>query len=336
MNNYPRVFVIGAGAFGSALSSIIASSGNYCVTLLGRHESLIQQLKKSRINTKYLPGIKLSNCLNFATDYKSLEEADIVLFATSSQGYGEAIKFYGKWIKCSADIIICSKGFDYNSGMLLSEYSERILSSHCFSVLSGPGFATDLAQGLPVAVILASKSMERSKRLSEILSNNSFSIDCSDDRIGVQLGGALKNIIAIASGILKGRKFGDSSRAMIMVHGLSEIAELSRVMGGRIDTIWGLSGLGDLILTATSEKSRNFRFGVLLGQGNKTDINKMGLVEGSIAASLVVKMATDFGLDLPIFRAISDVVVGNITVNEVLNVFFNYPSHMNKIKSRII
>ncbi|AHA28124.1 NAD(P)H-dependent glycerol-3-phosphate dehydrogenase [Candidatus Liberibacter americanus] len=322
MKKYPIIFVVGSGAFGSALSSVIASSGKSCVTLLGRQEALIKQLEYSGINTKALPGIKLSNRLFFSTDYKRLSEADIVFFATSSYGYGEAINFYGKWLSDSADIVICSKGFERHTGTVLSDYSEKTLPSHNFSVLSGPGFATELARGLPVAVTLASKDIKRARYIADIISNNSFCIDCSDDRIGVQLGGALKNIVAIAIGILEGRKIGDSSRAVIMVRGLSEMAALSHAMGGRSDTIYGLSGLGDLVLTATSEQSRNFSFGVLLGKGNQYDVDKMGLVEGGFAASRAIQLAFNFGLNLPIFKAISDVVVGNITVDEAIKNFF--------------
>ncbi|MBA5724161.1 NAD(P)H-dependent glycerol-3-phosphate dehydrogenase [Candidatus Liberibacter sp.] len=321
MNDFPTICVVGSGAFGSALSSVIASRGNSCTTLLGRQENLMQHLKETLIHTKALPDIKLSQFLRFSTDYECLYEADIVLFAVSSKGYGDAISFYGKWLKDSADIVICSKGFECQTGMLLSEYSEKTLPSHPFSVLSGPGFAVDIARGLPVAVTLASDNIDRSKRLSEMLSSHSFRVEYSDDRIGVQLGGALKNVIAIASGILEGKKLGDSARAMLIVQGLSEIAEVTKILGGRADTVWGLSGLGDLMLTATSKKSRNFAFGILLGQGKQLELDKIGLVEGALAASRIVKIAAGFGLELPIARAVSDVVANRITVDESLDVF---------------
>ncbi|MBL0849263.1 MAG: NAD(P)-dependent glycerol-3-phosphate dehydrogenase [Candidatus Liberibacter ctenarytainae] len=323
MKNCPIIFVIGAGAFGSALSSVIASRGNSCVTLLGRRKNLIQQLKESRIHAQYFPSIKLSHLLNFSTDYKRLREADIVLFVTSSKGYGEAIHFYKQWLKNSADVIICSKGFEYHSGSLLCDYSEKILSSQSCSILSGPGFASDIIQGLPVAVTLASKNIEKSKSLSAIISHKSFQVHCSDDRIGVQMGGALKNIIAIASGILKGRKLGDSARAMILVQGLAEVTAITEILGGRAETVGGLSGLGDLILTATSEQSRNFCFGVLLGEGKKTDLDKMGLVEGAFAASRATKLTKGTNLKFPIVQAIADVVANRITIDEVVNIFLN-------------
>ncbi|ADR52379.1 putative glycerol-3-phosphate dehydrogenase [Candidatus Liberibacter solanacearum CLso-ZC1] len=330
MKNYPTIFVIGSGAFGSAISSIIASRGHANVTLLGRQESLIQQLKSTRINAKSLPNIKLSSLLHFSTDYRLLREADIVLFATSSKGYEQALGFYGQWLKDTADVVICSKGFEYYSGMLLSDYSEKVLPSHSISVLSGPGFAIDIARGLPVGVTLASEKIEISRRLSAILSGDSFRVYCSDDRIGVQLGGALKNIIAIASGILKGREYGDSARAMMMVRGLSEIIEVTKAMGGRSDTILGLSGIGDLVLTATSEQSRNFCFGVFLGKGQQYDFKTMNLVEGGIAVSRVINIAIKMGLDLPVFQATSDVIANRITVDEALDIFLDLSSKKKK------
>ncbi|WP_157140833.1 NAD(P)H-dependent glycerol-3-phosphate dehydrogenase, partial [Candidatus Liberibacter asiaticus] len=280
----------------------------------------------SRINAKALPGIKLSPLLNFSSDHTLLQNADIVLFATSSKGYGEALNFYSNWLKESAEIIICSKGFEYNSGMLLSSYSEKVLPSHSISVLSGPGFARDIAQGLPVGVILSSKNIDISRRLSKILTTDSFRVYCSDDRIGVQIGGALKNVIAIASGILKGRGCGDSARAIVMVQGLSEIMKLTEAMNGRADTILRLSGVGDLILTATSEQSRNFCFGIALGRGEKQNPDQIQLVEGAIAVSCVINISKKMGLKLPIFQAISDVMMNHISVDEALSILLNHSS----------
>ncbi|KAE9516170.1 Glycerol-3-phosphate dehydrogenase (NAD(P)+) [Candidatus Liberibacter asiaticus] len=255
-----------------------------------------------------------------------MQNADIVLFATSSKGYGEALNFYSNWLKESAEIIICSKGFEYNSGMLLSSYSEKVLPSHSISVLSGPGFARDIAQGLPVGVILSSKNIDISRRLSKILTTDSFRVYCSDDRIGVQIGGALKNVIAIASGILKGRGCGDSARAIVMVQGLSEIMKLTEAMNGRADTILRLSGVGDLILTATSEQSRNFCFGIALGRGEKQNPDQIQLVEGAIAVSCVINISKKMGLKLPIFQAISDVMMNHISVDEALSILLNHSS----------
>ncbi|AKK20558.1 NAD(P)-dependent glycerol-3-phosphate dehydrogenase [Candidatus Liberibacter africanus] len=324
MNNCHKIFVIGAGAFGTALSNIIASRGHANVTLLGRNVNMIKQLEDTRINAKSLPDIKLSSLLHFSSDHTLLQEADIVLFATSSKGYGEALNFYKKWLKDCAQIVICSKGFEYHSGMLLSTYSEKVLPSHSISVLSGPGFACDIAQELPVGVILSSENIEISRRLSKILSHNSFQVYCSDDRIGVQIGGALKNVIAIASGIAKGRGFGESARAMIIVQGLSEMIKLAEAMGGRADTILGLSGIGDLILTATSEQSRNFSFGVSLGKGEQQNFDQMRLVEGGIAASRVIHISKKMDLHLPIFQAISDIMMNRLTIDKALGIFFDH------------
>ncbi|MEG8099126.1 NAD(P)H-dependent glycerol-3-phosphate dehydrogenase [Candidatus Liberibacter brunswickensis] len=326
MKNHLKICVIGAGAFGTSLSTIIASRGNSDVTLLGRKASIMQRIKDTRVNEKALPGINLSPLLNFSSDHTILQEADIVLFATSSKGYGDALNFYKNWLKDCVQIIICSKGFEYHSGILLSSYSEQVLPSYSISVLSGPGFARDIAQGFPVRAVLSSKDIETSRFLSQILSYNSFQLCCSDDRIGVQIGGALKNVIAIASGIVKGRGCGESACATVMVQGLSEMIKLAEAMGGRSDTILGLSGIGDLILTSTSKQSRNFCFGVSLGKGEKHTFDQMQLVEGGIAASRVINISTKMGLHLPIFQAISDVMKNKITVDESLNIILNYSS----------
>ncbi|AGA64745.1 Glycerol-3-phosphate dehydrogenase (NAD(P)+) [Liberibacter crescens BT-1] len=318
MKHHPFVCVIGAGAFGTALASVISSSGNASVVLLGRQKELILQLTKTRIHQKSLPGIVLSDSLGFSTDHEILQKADIVLFAMPSKDYSHAVDCYGPWIRNTADIIVCAKGFDHESGLLLSDILEKRLPSHSVSVLSGPGFASDIARELPVGMVLASENMEKSRSLCRLLSYSCFNLYPSDDRTGVQLAGALKNIIAIACGLIEGACLGESARALVISHGLAEISRLVRAAGGCPDTVHGLSGLGDLVLTATSHQSRNLRFGISLGKGFCPERNSGLLVEGVYAASLALKMAARFNIKMFMTEIISSLVEGSLSVDEAL------------------
>jgi glycerol-3-phosphate dehydrogenase (NAD(P)+) len=192
-------------------------------------------------------------------------------------------------------------------------------------VLSGPGFAADIAKGLPTAMAIAAADMDVAERLAQAISGRTFRLYASDDRTGVQLGGALKNVLAIACGIVEGSGIGDSARAALIARGLAEMSRLVAAKGGQADTVRGLSGLGDLVLTATSHQSRNLRFGIALGRGEKADPSHGELVEGAFAAAVASRLARELGIDMPITDAVSAIIEGKLGIAEAIEQLMTRP-----------
>ena len=313
-----RIVVIGAGAFGTALAAVIAQTGAQTgrshVTLLGRDVSLMADLKAEGLHEAALPGVQLPDALDYSAEPEVLAGADIVLFVMPSQAQAEAAKQYGPYLSPEAVVVTCAKGIDRVSTRLLTDVLESELPHHPIAVLSGPGFAADIARGLPTAMSIAAAELDVAERLAQALSGPSFRLYPSDDRIGVQLGGALKNVLAIACGIVEGAGLGDSARAALIARGLAEMSRLVVAEGGRADTVRGLSGLGDLVLTATSHQSRNLRFGIALGRGESINAFHGGLVEGAFAASVAARLAEGKGIDMPVTEAVAAIIDGRLDV----------------------
>jgi glycerol-3-phosphate dehydrogenase (NAD(P)+) len=208
---------------------------------------------------------------------------------------------------------------------LLTDMLERELPAHRVAVLSGPGFAADIAKGLPTAMAIAAADMDVAERLAQAISGRTFRLYASDDRTGVQLGGALKNVLAIACGIVEGRGIGDSARAALIARGLAEMSRLVAAKGGQAGTVRGLSGLGDLVLTATSHQSRNLRFGIALGRGEQADPAHGQLVEGAFAAAVASRLAGELGVDMPITDAVSAIIEGKLGIAEAIEQLMTRP-----------
>jgi glycerol-3-phosphate dehydrogenase (NAD(P)+) len=310
MSARPRVVIIGAGAFGTALAIVIAEAGKADVTLIARNDAMAERLATTLRHETALPGIALSQKVAFTADPSLLGAADIVLFAMPSQAHREAALYYGPWLSTDAIVVTCAKGIERETGELLSAVLEEELPDHKVAVLSGPGFAADIAAGLPTAMTIAASDLETATVLAETLSGRTFRLYASDDRIGVQLGGALKNVLAIACGIVEGTGLGDSARAALISRGLAEMSRLVAALGGAAETVSGLSGLGDLVLTATSHQSRNLRFGIALGRGDATQGGQ--LVEGAFAASVAARLARENGIEMPITEAVAAIIDGKL------------------------
>jgi glycerol-3-phosphate dehydrogenase (NAD(P)+) len=199
------------------------------------------------------------------------------------------------------------------------------LPDHPVGVLSGPGFAADIAKGLPTAMAIAAADMQVAERLAQAISGRTFRLYASADRIGVQLGGALKNVLAIACGIVEGAGIGDSARAALIARGLAEMSRFIVAKGGNADTARGLSGLGDLVLTATSHQSRNLRFGIALGRGEKVDPSHGELVEGAFAAAVASRLAEELGVEMPITDAVSAIIDGRLGIPEAIEQLMTRP-----------
>jgi glycerol-3-phosphate dehydrogenase (NAD(P)+) len=308
MSGRERITVIGAGAFGTALAAVMALTDKADVTLVGRNTGLMADLEADRMHDTALPGIALPDSLSFSAEPDAVSDAGIVLFAMPSQAQADAARHYGPYLGRDAIVVTCAKGIDRVSGDLLTDMLERELPHHAIAVLSGPGFAADIAKGLPTAMAIAALDPAVADRLAQLISGPSFRLYASADRIGVQLGGALKNILAIACGIVEGRGIGDSARAALIARGLAEMSRFVTAKGGRAETARGLSGLGDLVLTATSHQSRNLRFGIALGRGEAADPSSGELVEGAHAASVAARLAKTLDVDMPITEAVSAII----------------------------
>lgn len=325
MSGQDRVAVIGAGAFGTALASVIAMTGKAEVVLLGRDAARMAELATTRIHEEALPGIELPQALAFSADPSVLRGAATVLFVMPSQAQAEAARTYGPYLADGATVVTCAKGIDRASNRLLTEVLEAALPGHAIAVLSGPGFAADIAKGLPTAMALAAEELERATVLAKLLSGPSFRLYASSDRIGVQLGGALKNVLAIACGIVEGAGLGESARAALIARGLAEMARFVAAMGGSAETVMGLSGLGDLVLTGTSHQSRNLRFGISLGRGEPMDFSRGGLVEGAFAAAVAARLAEGKGVSMPLTQAVAAIIDGALDIPAAIEALMTRP-----------
>ncbi|RAX41711.1 NAD(P)H-dependent glycerol-3-phosphate dehydrogenase [Rhizobium tropici] len=325
MSGNERIAVIGAGAFGTALAAVIALTGRSDVTLVGRKAGLMADLAADRMHDAVLPGVELPDSLGFSAEADAVSNAGIILFAMPSQAQADAARHYGPYLAKDAVVVTCAKGIDKVSGDLLTDMLERELPEHAIAVLSGPGFAADIAKGLPTAMAIAAADMAVAERLAQAISGPTFRLYASDDRIGVQLGGALKNVLAIACGIVEGRGIGDSARAALISRGLAEMSRFVAAKGGKAETVRGLSGLGDLVLTATSHQSRNLRFGIALGEGKAGDPTHGALVEGAYAASIASRLAHELGIDMPITDAVSAIIDGKLDIATAIGQLMTRP-----------
>ncbi|MCM2293424.1 NAD(P)-dependent glycerol-3-phosphate dehydrogenase [Allorhizobium sp. BGMRC 0089] len=319
-----HIAVIGAGAFGTALAAVLAQEGRDHVTLIGRDAALMHDLAQKRQHERALPGVNLPATLTFSAAPQALARADTVLFAMPSQAQSEAAETYGPFLAAEAIIVTCAKGIDRQSARLLTDLLDRALPHHPVAVLSGPGFAMDIALGLPTAMALAAPSMALAEDLARALSTRSFRLYASDDRIGVQLGGALKNVLAIACGIVEGKGLGESARAALISRGLAEMSRLVETMGGHAETVRGLSGLGDLVLTGTSHQSRNLRYGIGLGRGDAA-ATQGALVEGAFAAAVAARLAEHHHIDMPVTRAVADIIDGVLDIDHAVQALMTRP-----------
>ena len=324
MSSLPKIAVVGAGAFGTALASVAATSGGE-VTLIGRNADAVAAIQASRRNEKVLPGIDLPETLLFSADSEAVRGAGIVLFAMPSQAQREAARALAPLLAPGTAVVICAKGMEKGTGRLLTEVLEEELPGREIAVLSGPGFAADIARGLPTAMVIAARTAEIGAALAQALSGPTFRLYPSTDRIGVQLGGALKNVLAIACGIVEGAGLGDSARAALISRGLAELSRFVAAHGGEGITVTGLSGLGDLVLTGTSHQSRNLRFGIALGREGNAAGWSGDLVEGAFAASVASGVAADKGIDMPITDAVARIIDGTLDVKTAIGQLMTRP-----------
>ncbi len=308
-----RVDVIGAGAFGTALAIALAREGRD-VVLRPRSREHAAQMEAGRQNRRRLPGHAFPDGLRISPSYRDL--AQTILLAIPMQTVGE---FVHKWRHELAGraIVASCKGLDLHSGQGATGMIAQACPDARPAILSGPGFAADIAAGLPTAMTIAAREPEAGHALQRTLSTSVLRLYFSDDVSGVELGGALKNVVAIAAGITIGAGLGESARAAVMTRGFSEMMRLAPAFGARAETLSGLSGFGDLVLTGTSEKSRNFAYGLAVGRGE--DMPEGLTIEGRATARAALAIATEHGLDLPLTRAVVKIMDGELSIGAAIS-----------------
>ena len=289
-----HVGVIGAGAFGTALASVMRSGGAD-VTLWGRDGAQITAMQADRQNARYLAGVDLPDGLNVTADLGDLQAADVVLMALPAQRLRGFMADSG--FATDAPVVLCAKGIEGETGLLQTQ----VFDGAQVAVLSGPGFATEMTKGMPTALSIGCGDSGLGTWLQETLSTQTLRLYLTRDVTGVQLGGALKNVYAIACGIVVGAGLGESARAALMTRGFAELARLAGALGAQTETLMGLSGFGDLALSCTSLQSRNFAFGEQLGRAGTFGTGKT--VEGVATAEAVLALAANSGVEMPIAQA---------------------------------
>jgi glycerol-3-phosphate dehydrogenase (NAD(P)+) len=315
-----RVAIVGAGAWGTALSWAMRRAG--CDTILwARDPAVADAINRRHRNPTYLSDIDLDPAIPATSDLRALAGADIGLLALPAQSLREVAGRLRAVVDADAIIVICAKGIELGSGALMAEVVAETLAGHPVAVLSGPTFAAEVARGLPTAVTIASADRRVAADLVEDLGSQTFRPYASDDIIGAEIGGAVKNVIAIACGITEGRGLGENARAALITRGIAEITRLCVAKGGRAETLAGLCGLGDLTLTCTSRTSRNYALGVALGRGEKpADLiaRRHTVVEGVATAAAVTALADRLGVEMPIARAVDGVLHRGAAIDETI------------------
>ncbi len=323
MKNNFKVGIIGTGSWGLALAKVFSQKNK--VSLFFNTKKNFDELNKNRAS-RFLPGIKFSKDIFLSLDLNDLGLCDAIFIVVPTQQFRENMQNLKESKITPKNLILCSKGIEIKTNCLMSEISGEFFPKVETMVLSGPNFANEVALGLPTAYVLSGKNKGKLKEIATFISNKTFRPYFNTDVIGTQLGGAVKNIIAIACGIVVGKKLGENARSSILTRGLQELVYLGKKMGAKKDTFFGLSGIGDLNLSCSSINSRNFSFGVKLGEGmNIKKLQKENyLVEGFHSCNAVIELAEKYKIDMPITKAVKQVISGE-KISDVVNKLLSRP-----------
>lgn len=314
-----RLAILGGGAWGTALAQV-AARANHEVLLWARDDRLVEQINARRENPRYLPGVALDPAVRATGDLAAAAACEVLLLVVPAQ-HLRALAVRLAALSAQRPLVICSKGIERGSGAVMSEVLAEVLPGRPLAVLSGPTFAGEVARGLPCAVTLACAELSVGRPLLNALGSRRFRPYLSDDVIGVEIGGAVKNVIAIACGIVIGRGLGENARAALITRGLAEVVRLTRAKGGRPETAMGLSGLGDLTLTCCGAQSRNYSLGVALGEGRALgDVlaERLTVAEGVFTAEAVAALARGLGVETPICDAVHAVLNRGADLGETI------------------
>jgi glycerol-3-phosphate dehydrogenase (NAD(P)+) len=317
MTKQARISVIGAGAWGTALANAIAHS-HRSVTLYARDRRTVDEIAKNGTNETHLPGATISADITPTDSLEKAATADLLLLVVPTQATREVAASLASLLPSAVPLIACAKGIERGTGRFITEILAEAAPNARLAVLSGPSFAADVARGLPTAVTLAAGDEALAETLADAIRSPTFRVYHSTDIRGVEIGGAAKNVLAIAAGIVVGRRLGPSAQAALTTRGFGELMRFGHAWGAKPETLTGLSGLGDLILTCTSPQSRNYSLGVALGSGKPPSEAGGKLAEGAFTASALVEMARRKKVEMPIAEAVDDVLAGRLNIDDAI------------------
>lgn len=319
-----KLGVIGGGAWGTALAQV-ASTGDRETLLWALESEVVEAVNGRHQNPVYLPGIPLNEAIRATSDLAELDRCDAWILVTPAQHMRAVLE---RAPSGGRPLVLCSKGIEEKSGKLLHEVAREVCPASRIAVLSGPTFAHEVAAGLPTAVTLACADRALGEELRARINLIHFRTYCTDDVAGAETGGAVKNVLAIACGIVEGKRFGQNARAALIARGFAEMTRFGVAMGGRRETLAGLSGLGDLVLTCSSISSRNFSLGKAIGEGgNVAELMKdrRTVAEGAYTAPVVHRIAMERDIDMPIVAAVVELLSGKVAIDELLETLLSRP-----------
>ena len=322
-----RAGVIGGGAWGTALAQVCARAG-LDTTLWAREPEVVEGINVAHENPLFLPGIALEPTIRATGDFADLADSDLVLAVPPAQHMRATLAAFAPHVRDGLQILLCSKGVEQGSLKLMTDVLAETLPQAQPAVLSGPSFAGEVARGLPTAVTLACPDEGCAEQLGEAIATPAFRPYFATDMIGAEAGGAVKNVLAIACGIVEGRELGRSAHAALITRGFSELTRLAVALGGEAETVAGLCGLGDLVLTCSSPQSRNMSVGLALGRGQTLEealAGKLSVAEGVASAPAVRQLAKKLGVDVPICEATAAILAGQIGVDEAITGLLSRP-----------
>jgi glycerol-3-phosphate dehydrogenase (NAD(P)+) len=319
--------VIGGGAWGTALAQVCSRAGLE-TTLWARETDVVASINTSHENTSFLAGVDLDPAIRATGDFADLAGSDLVLAVTPAQHLRSSLAAFAPHARDGLRILLCAKGIEQGSLKLMTEVLSEAIPQARAAVLSGPSFARDVAKGLPTAVTLACPDEDCARDLAELIATPTFRPYFATDMIGAEAGGAVKNVLAIACGIVEGRGLGRSAHAALITRGFSELTRIAVALGGQAETVAGLCGLGDLVLTCSSPQSRNMSVGLAIGRGEtlrEALEGKLSIAEGVESAPAVRQLAARLGVDTPICEATAAILAGEVGVDDAIRALLSRP-----------
>ena len=319
-----KLGIIGGGAWGTALAQVAAQGGRETI-LWALEDDVVAAVNRIHENPVYLKGIKLDMAIRATGDFSELAQCDAWLVVTPAQHMRAVL---GRMPCPGMPLVLCSKGIEESSGALLHQVAREVCSTSPVAVLSGPTFADEVAKGLPTAVTLAGDDLALAKSLRDRLAQPTFRMYVSDDVAGAEIGGAVKNVLAIACGVVEGKGLGQNARAALIGRGFAEMTRFGLAFGAKRETLSGLSGLGDLVLTCSSTSSRNYSLGIGIGEGRPASellSNRKTVAEGAFTAPVLARLSQEKGVDMPIVQAVDALIAGHASVDQVLDALLSRP-----------
>jgi glycerol-3-phosphate dehydrogenase (NAD(P)+) len=324
---FASIGIVGGGAWGTALAQTMRLAVRDAL-LWAREPDVVADINDRHVNAIFLPGVPLDAGLKATTDLAEVATRDVVLMVAPAQHVRAACAGLAPHFASCKPLVMCAKGIEQATGTLMGDVVAESLPQAALAILSGPSFAADVVRGLPAALTLAAADDDLAARLADSIGYRHFRLYRSNDLIGAQLGGAIKNVLAIAAGIVDGKKLGASAHAALVTRGFAELRRFGDTLGARPETLMGLSGLGDLLLTCGSPQSRNMSLGRALGEGQSLDAvlgSRRSVAEGVYTAAAVVRLAAAKGIEMPIAQAVHAIVEGRVTVDDAIDALLSRP-----------